>query len=62
MTRRGTHRCLGRAGGGGRVRRLFRDQDGSALIEFTLLAPFLLTLALGMTELGRFLYQYQMVI
>lgn len=42
--------------------RLLRDDAGAALIEFTLLAPFLLFLGLGMTEFGRFLYQYQMVL
>lgn len=44
------------------MRDLRRDQRGSALIEFTVMAPFLLSLVLGMTELGRFLYQYQLVI
>lgn len=39
-----------------------RDESGAAFIEFTVLAPFLLFLALGMTELGRFLYQYQLVL
>jgi len=42
--------------------RVLRDQDGSALIEFTVMAPVLLTLVLGIAELGRFLYQYQMVL
>src|SRR5919109_5535389 len=41
---------------------VLRDQSGAALVEFTILAPFLLTLILGMTEFGRFLYQYQMVL
>jgi Flp pilus assembly protein TadG len=45
-----------------RGRRLLRDQSGAALIEFTLLAPLLLSLVLGIAEFGRFLYQYQMVI
>lgn len=44
------------------IRPLARDEAGAALIEFTILAPFLISLALGMTELGRFLYQYQMVL
>ena len=44
------------------VRPLARDEAGAALIEFSILAPFLISLALGMTELGRFLYQYQMVL
>lgn len=50
MMRRGAHRGL------------WRDQAGSALVEFSLLAPFLLALGLGMTELGRFVYQYQLVV
>jgi Flp pilus assembly protein TadG len=50
MTRRAPHRGL------------LRDQEGSALVEFTLLAPFLLSLALGMAEFGRFFYQYQLVL
>jgi Flp pilus assembly protein TadG len=44
------------------IRPLARDEAGAALIEFTILAPFLISLALGMTELGRFLYHYQMVL
>jgi Flp pilus assembly protein TadG len=40
----------------------WRDEAGAALVEFTLLAPFLLVLALGMSEFGRFLYQYQLVV
>jgi TadE-like protein len=42
--------------------RLLRDDLGAALVEFTILAPFLFTLAFGMFEFGRFLYQYQMVV
>ncbi len=45
-----------------RFRRVSRDQDGSALIEFTIMAPLLLSLVLGIAEFGRFLYQYQMVL
>src|SRR5688572_27483565 len=41
---------------------VFRDQEGSALIEFTIMAPLLLSLVLGISEFGRFLYQYQMVL
>lgn len=41
---------------------LWRDDRGAALVEFTLLAPFLLVLGLGMSEFGRFLYQYQLVL
>lgn len=45
-----------------RFRILWRDDVGAALVEFTLLAPFLLFLGLGMSEFGRFLYQYQLVL
>jgi Flp pilus assembly protein TadG len=45
-----------------RIFDLVRDRRGSALVEFTLLAPFLLFLGLGMAEFGRFLYQYQLVV
>jgi Flp pilus assembly protein TadG len=44
------------------ARRMLRDQSGSALIEFTIMAPLLLSLVLGISEFGRFLYQYQMVL
>jgi len=43
-------------------RGLWRDQGGAALVEFSLVAPMLLSLGLGMTELGRFMYQYQLVV
>jgi hypothetical protein len=46
----------------GILRRLRRDGSGAALIEFTILAPLLLSLVLGIAEFGRFLYQYQMVV
>lgn len=62
MMRSEAHDRLRRAGICDLSRLLRRDQSGAAFIEFTLLAPFLLTLALGMTELGRFIYQYQMVV
>jgi Flp pilus assembly protein TadG len=54
----------GTLAGPGRAGRasLWRDATGAALVEFTFLAPFLLTLGLGMFEFGRFLYQYQMVL
>jgi Flp pilus assembly protein TadG len=42
--------------------RMLRDQSGAALIEFTVMAPLLLSLVLGIAEFGRFLYQYQMVV
>jgi len=41
---------------------LVRDDIGAALVEFTILAPFLFTLVFGMAEFGRFLYQYQLVV
>jgi Flp pilus assembly protein TadG len=41
---------------------LWRDTVGAAMVEFTLLAPFLLFLGLGTSEFGRFLYQYQLVL
>jgi Flp pilus assembly protein TadG len=44
------------------ARRMLRDQSGAALIEFTIMAPLLLSLVLGIAEFGRFLYQYQMVL
>jgi Flp pilus assembly protein TadG len=45
-----------------RVAALWRDSRGAALVEFTILAPFMFSLALGVFEFGRFLYQYQMVV
>jgi len=54
MTRRGAHRLL--------LRPLACDQAGAALVEFSLLAPFLIMLAFGIAEFGRFLYQYQLVV
>ena len=45
-----------------RAVRVLHDQSGSALVEFTVIAPLLLTLVLGVAEFGRFLYQYQMVV
>lgn len=53
MTRHRTH---------SHAARVLRDDSGAALVEFTIIAPFLLTLVLGMAEFGRFLYQYQMVL
>jgi Flp pilus assembly protein TadG len=62
MTGREKHRGQLTADSAGRVRALHRADAGAAMVEFTLLAPFLLFLSLGMTEFGRFLYQYQMVV
>jgi len=53
MTRARHHRGLARLG---------RSEAGAALVEFSLMAPFLLALALGMFEFGRFFYQYQLVV
>jgi Flp pilus assembly protein TadG len=39
-----------------------RNEVGAALVEFALLAPFLIFLGLGVSELGRFLYQYRLVL
>lgn len=41
---------------------LWRDTAGAAMVEFSLLAPFLIVLALGTGEFGRFLYQYHLVL
>lgn len=43
-------------------RSLWLSESGAAMVEFSLLAPFLLSLALGMFEFGRFIYQYQLVV
>jgi len=44
------------------VAALWRHNRGSALVEFSILAPFMFSLALGVFEFGRFFYQYQMVV
>lgn len=62
MTRRGRHIPTLPSAQRRRLCALRREDGGAALVEFTLLAPFLLFLALGMTEFGRFLFQYQLVI
>lgn len=54
MMRSGAHSSLRRG--------LWRDEGGASLVEFSLLAPVLLSLGLGMTEFGRFMYQYQLVV
>src|SRR5260221_5406472 len=41
---------------------LWRNRSGAALVEFTLVAPLLVTLAFGMLAFGRGLYQYQQVV
>lgn len=45
-----------------RAAAVWRDKGGAALVEFSILLPFLVSFALGMFEFGRFLYQYQMVV
>lgn len=44
------------------LRGLACDEVGAALIEFTLVAPFVLMVALGIAEFGRMFYQYQLVV
>jgi Flp pilus assembly protein TadG len=39
-----------------------RDRSGAALVEFALVAPLLVLIALGMFGFGRGLYQYQQVV
>jgi Flp pilus assembly protein TadG len=41
---------------------VFADRRGAALVEFTLILPFLLSIVFGMAEFGRFVYQYQLVL
>lgn len=36
------------------IRRLFSDRQGAALAEFAIIAPVLVALALGVTEIGRY--------
>jgi Flp pilus assembly protein TadG len=42
--------------------RIYSDRAGAALVEFTLVLPFLLSIVFGMAEFGRFIYQYQLVL
>lgn len=37
-----------------RLRGLFSNQDGAALVEFAIVAPFLILLLLGLIEMGRY--------
>lgn len=41
---------------------LKENQDGAAVMEFTLLLPFLIMIVLGVLEFGRFLIDYQYII
>ena len=43
------------------VYRLRTCAAGAALVEFTIVAPFLFVLGFGMVEFGRFMYQHQLV-
>jgi Flp pilus assembly protein TadG len=44
-----------------RLRDLRRDLDGAALVEFTLVAPVLISLMCGLAELGQLLRQYHVM-
>ena len=44
------------APGEGGVLRFLRRRDGVSAVEFALLAPVLLTMLLGLTEIGRYIY------
>lgn len=44
------------------LRLLAGDEAGAALVEFSIMAPFLFALAFGMSEFGRFFYHYQLVL
>jgi Flp pilus assembly protein TadG len=39
-----------------RVRRLFRSQAGTSMVEFALVAPVLIFLLIGLIEVGRYTY------
>jgi Flp pilus assembly protein TadG len=43
------------------VYRLRACAAGAALVEFTIVAPFLFVLGFGVVEFGRFMYQHQLV-
>jgi hypothetical protein len=43
------------------VRRLRRDQSGAALLEMTVVMPFLLFLGFGLFEFSNALYQYHVI-
>lgn len=58
MTQASRHRRRLPAG----IAALRHNDAGAALVEFTLLAPFLLILGLGIAEFGRMFYQYQLVV
>jgi hypothetical protein len=41
---------------------VWSDRKGAALVEFTVMAPFLLVLGLGVIELGNALYGHQLIL
>ncbi len=43
----------------GLVKRLCRSESGAAMVEFAFVLPVLLSLILGVMEIGRALYAYQ---
>ena len=43
------------------VRRFQRDEGGAALLELTVIMPFLIFLGLGIFEFGNMLYQYHLI-
>jgi hypothetical protein len=43
------------------ARRLGREDDGAALLEFTVIFPFLLVLGFGIFEFSSMLYQYHLI-
>ena len=45
-----------------RPQALWSDRAGAALIEFTVVAPFLLVLGLGVIEFGNVLYRHQLIL
>lgn len=44
-----------------RARRLWREDSGASLLEFTLVVPFLVVFGFGVIEFGNALYQYHLV-
>jgi hypothetical protein len=45
-----------------RLRKLWSDRQGAALVEFTLALPVMLSLGLGVIEFSRVLYQYHQIV
>ena len=52
---------LGRSGQLVSTRCLRRDDDGAALLELTVIMPFLIVLGLGIFEFSSMLYQYHLI-